>query len=360
MRPSKEHYVKTDRGYMVPYRATIPGTDVSFEMVPITGGTFRLQSGRDLREPDRTSEVEVTIEPFWIGRYEVTWAEYHQYCDLLKPFARFELRGIRKVTADNQIDAVTAPSILYDEPTYYPATADKEEWPTHPAVAMTQYAAKQYTKWLSKLTGDFYRLPSEAEWEYACRAGSSAPYCFGDDEKELADFAWYVDNSGEDTHPVGLKKPNRWGLYDMHGNASEWVLDQYSETYDPIRKAIAAGQPPIHWPMRLHPRTVRGGSWDSDAVDCRSAARVGSSVDLHEDEPNLPVSPHWLASSVQRQYGFRIARPLNPPPIKSHGKYWDADVDELKKAVAAYSSSGYSYKGLVDPKLPDAIKQLKE
>lgn len=157
---------------------------------------------------------------------------------------------------------------------------------------MTQYGAKQYTKWLSKLTGDFYRLPSEAEWEYACRAGSTAAFCFGNDERQLADYAWYLDNSDEDAHPVGLKEPNRWGLYDMHGNVSEWVLDQYSETYDALEKAVAAGGPPIHWPTRLHPRTVRGGGWDSDAVDCQIAARVGSSVEWQEEEPlDPPQSP---------------------------------------------------------------------
>ena len=109
---------------------------------------------------------------------------------------------------------------------------------------------------------------------------------------------------------------------------------------------------------RLHPRTVRGGSWDSDAVDCRSAARVGSSVEWHEEEPKFPPSPHWLVG--QRQVGFRIARPLAPPPVESHGKYWDADIDELRKVVAEYASDGSSFKGLVDPKLPAAIKQLNE
>jgi formylglycine-generating enzyme required for sulfatase activity len=301
----------------------------------------------------------VTIEPFWIGEHEVTWAEYNQFCALLKPFARFEHLGIRKVTSDNQSDAVTAPSIVYDPSMYFPTTADQREWPKHPAAAMTQYGAKQYTKWLSKLTEKFYRLPSEAEWEFACRAGSTTSYCFGDDEGRLADYAWYFDNSDEDTHPVGLKKPNRWGLYDMHGNVSEWVLDQYSEQYDALRKAVSAGEPPIHWPTRLHPRTVRGGSWDSEAVRCRSAARVGSSVLLQEEEPMVPPSPTWLASSAARAIGFRIARPLNPPPIKSHEKYWDADVDELKKAVAEFSSNGHSFRGVVDPELPAAIRQLK-
>jgi hypothetical protein len=146
----------------------------------------------------------------------------------------------------------------------------------------------------------------------------------------------------------------------MHGNASEWVLDQYSENYSELWRAVTTGEQPIHWPTRLHARTVRGGSWDSDAVDCRSVARSGSSVDWQQDEPNLPPSPHWLASDVQRKIGFRIARPLRAPPSRFRAKDWDADVDELKRAVTAYSSNGHSFKGLVDPMLPTAIERLNK
>ena len=149
-KPSTGRCVKTDRGYMVPYRTTIPDTEVSFEMVPVPGGTLRMRCQKGPLEPDGVPEVEVKIEPFWIGRYEVTWEEYNQYCDLLEPFSRFENLGIRRVTSENQSDAVTAPSIIYDPSMYFPATPDKGEWPKHTAAAMTQYGAKQYTKWLSK------------------------------------------------------------------------------------------------------------------------------------------------------------------------------------------------------------------
>jgi formylglycine-generating enzyme required for sulfatase activity len=224
---------------------------------------------------------------------------------------------------------------------------------------MTQYAAKQYTKWLSRLTGNFYRLPAEVEWEYACRAGSNTLFAFGDDPQALSEYGWYAANSSQDTHPVGLKKPNRWGLYDMHGNAREWVLDQYSPTYAPLRKLVAAGEQPIQWPTQLHPRTVRGGSWNSDAADCRSAARVGSSVEWQREEAQFPHSPHWLASGFQREVGFRIARPLNRPTADVATKYWDADVKELQDAVAEYCSNGHSSAGIVDANLPAAVEELE-
>lgn len=356
--PASRPFVKTDHGYMVPFHVTIPGSDVTFEMIPIPGGTIRLQGDQPSRQRGAMPDVEVKIAPFWMGRHEVTWDEYHLYCGLLQPFKRFEQLRVREVTEENKIDSVTAPSVLYTVAEYYPATAAKRHWPRHPAVAMTQYGAKQYTKWLSKLTNDFYRLPSEVEWEYACRAGSTTAYCFGEDSAELAEYAWYLQNSGHDTHPVGLKKPNRWGLYDMHGNVSEWVLDQYSGAHAALQRELSAGKPPIAWPTRLHPRTVRGGSWNSTARDCRSSTRTGSSEDWQEDEAMYPHSPHWLASSWQRQIGFRLVRPLSQPPSSDHKRYWDADVDALREAVDEYVSNGRTARGIVDPKLPNVIEKL--
>ena len=258
-RPTKGRYVKTDQGYMVPYKMQIPGTKVTFEMVPIPRGQFMLGSPvvENGRKAHEGPQVAVEVKPFWIGRYEVTWGEYHHYYELIDIFRKFEHAGIRKVTKENRADAVTAPSYIYDPLGRMPEVKDKRTKPEYPAVSMTQYAAKQYTKWLSKLTGEFYRLPSEAEWEYACRAGSTTAFHFSGIPVRLGEYAWYFDNAGDTTHPVGLKKPNAWGIYDMHGNVAEWVLDQLDKKgYRKLGKAIATGKQPVHWPTKLYPRVV--------------------------------------------------------------------------------------------------------
>ena len=359
-RPLRGPFVETDQGFMVPYQTRIPGTEVRFEMIPIPGGTFRLQledRGGDA-DDERVSAVNVVIEPFWIGQHEVTWAEYDEFYALREVFRKLANTRTREVTPVNEVDAVAAPSTLYDEIPRYPS-APKIEWPSHPATSMTQYGAKQYTKWLSKLTGDFYRLPSSAEWEYACRAGSTRDYCFGDDPDKLREYAWYADNSNEDTHPVGLKLPNRWGLYDMHGNASEWVLDEYSHSLESLRRPDG-GSLFVQWPERLHPRTVRGGHWDSSADSCRNDSRVGSSKDWHQEEPLIPHSPHWLAGDHDRLVGFRLARSLRDPDRNAKAMLWDADVEELKDAVKSFRKSRHTLMGIVDPGLPDVVEKLRQ
>ena len=168
---------------MVPYQATISGTDIQFEMVPIPGGTFQIGSS-ELEEGHADAEspqVEITVEPFWMGKHEVTWAEYKKFMQLDKVFKAFQSEQIRQVTEANQIDAITAPSALYD-PSF---TFEAGDGPREPAATMTQFAAKQYTKWLSGISGSFYRLPTEAEWEYACRAGTTTRWYFGDDPTNL-------------------------------------------------------------------------------------------------------------------------------------------------------------------------------
>ncbi len=207
----------------------------------------------------------------------------------------------------------------------------------YPAVIMSQFAARQYTKWLSKKTGRFYRLPTEAEWEYACRAGTKTAYSFGDDPEQLKDYGWYFDNSaladGDGAyHAVGLKKPNPWGLYDMHGNVAEWCLDQYSPTwYAKFEGKKNNWHDLINWPSTQYPRVIRGGSWNSEAEDCRSASRVASDKKMNVKDPQLPQSPHWLTDGFW--IGFRVVAPVKQPSEEEKVRYWDVDDPVTKRVI---------------------------
>lgn len=186
-KPASGRFVQVGDRYMVPYTVQIPGTDVTYTMEPIPGGEFKIGSpdGEANRGDDEGPQRTIRVEPFWMGKYEVTWAEYHELMDMYSPFKAFEAAGIRPVTPGNEIDAITAPTPLHDPSVTY----ERGQNPQHPAVSMTQYGAKQYTQWLSGLTGRQYRLPSEAEWEYACRAGTKTAYFFGDDASKLGEYA---------------------------------------------------------------------------------------------------------------------------------------------------------------------------
>lgn len=346
--------VKVTGGWMVAYDETIPGSEVTFRMVPIPGGTFRMGSTES--EADHTSDegptFEVAVEPFWMGRCEVTWSEYKAYmaaCDLFKAL---EAAHVREVTAANEADAVTAPSNLYDPTT----TFTNGEDPLLPAVTMTQFAARQYTKWLSGLTARFYRLPTEAEWEYACRAGTSTPWNIGADAAALETVAWLADTSDETTHPVGEKEPNAWGLHDMHGNVAEWVLDELvpggygrqAALPQPVAAAVA-----VVWPEHLSPRVVRGGAYYDEAAQCRSAARRGSEdLPWKDVDPNLPKSPWWYTEEPALGVGMRIVRPLTPPDLATRRRWGDADIESIRADTADRLQQGRGARGLVDPKLP--------
>ena len=358
--PTKGRFVKIHSGFMVPYEVTIPGSDVKFEMLPIAGGKFTIgspasdENGRD----DERPQFEVKIEPFWIGKHEVTWAEYKLYMRLDKVFKAFESKGIREVEKEDGVDAITAPSSLYD-PSF---TFEAGEEPNQPAATMSQFAAKQYTKWLSLLSNDFYRLPTEAEWEYACRAGTETRYYFGDDESDLEDHAWYYENADEQRHEVGQLKPNPWGLFDMHGNVAEWVLDQYKDdAYKAFENKTVAAKDAWVKATKVFPRVLRGGSWELEAEDCRSAARMASDDEWRDEDPNYPQSPWWYTTSPGLGTGFRLIRPLEAPKSAiDKEKFWGADVEKiLKHAKSRISNSGKGAFGIVDPELPNAIKDLK-
>lgn len=350
-RPAEGRYVEADGIFLVPYEATIPGTDVTFWMEPIPGGKTTVG------DFDSGETVTVELAPYWIGRTEVTWAEYRQYMNLCAVFERFEDAGVRQITDANRLDAITAPSKLYDAS----FTFGSGDEPDLPAVSMTQYAAKQYTKWLSLLSGGFYRLPSEAEWEHACRAGKPSVYSFGDGDEQIDDYAWTEDNADFETQEVAQKAPNAWGLFDMHGNASEWVLDAYSETpYADIEDADGpGGEPPVAWPTKLFPRVLKGGSAFLAVDEATCAARRPSDDATWLDyDPNTPKSPWWFANDDAQDVGFRVVRPYVVPPRDKQSRYWDADLPRIQKvADFRIDEEGRGERGVVDADLPAAIEK---
>lgn len=314
-----------DATEMKAYDIKIPGTDVSFGMVAIPGGDFMM--GSPVSEPghkkDEEPQHKVVIEPFWMGKCEVTWNEYELFM-----FAEEEKkrRVAHKYDAklDVEADAVTRPTTPYVEMSF---GMGKDGYP---AISMTQHAANTYCKWLSAKTGEFYRLPTEAEWEYACRAGTTTAYSFGDDESKLGEYAWFADNSQGKYQKVGKKKPNPWGLYDMHGNVTEWCLDQYEpDAYKKLQDGVVE---PWVQATKPYPHVVRGGSWDDDPPALRSAARPTSSPHgpsskaWKQQDPQLPKSI-WYHTDAQF-LGFRIIRPLKVPPPEELHKYWTSGVEK--------------------------------
>jgi formylglycine-generating enzyme required for sulfatase activity len=249
---------------------------------------------------------------------EVTWNEYELF---MYPDEEKRTRATEKTdeSADKIADAVSHPSRPYTEMSF---GMGKDGCP---AIAMTQHAANKFCQWLSAKTGHFYRLPTEAEWEYACRAGTKTPYFFGKDEKNLKDYAWIDENSEMKYHKVGRKKPNPWGLFDMYGNVTEWVLDQYDPDYYKSIASQGTLQDPWNRATKSYPHSVRGGSYEDEAPACRSAARRGSDRSWKMTDPQLPKSVWYFSDATF--VGFRIVRPLKVPSAVEMQKYWSSGVE---------------------------------
>lgn len=293
------------------YIQSIPGVSVKFNMTAIPGGEFKMGSppGESGHKQEEGPLHSVKISPFWMSSHEVTWDIYELF--VYQDYDQTKNLGV---------DAITRPSKPYLDMTF---GMGKEG---HPAVGMTQFNALQFCKWLYTRTGVFYRLPTEAEWEYACRAGTETAFSFGNDTTQLAGYAWSRSNSGEKTHPVGGKKPNQWGLYDMHGNVAEWTLDQYIPDY--YSKLPDKINDPLSKAENLYPHSVKGGSFEDDANALRSAARRGSDPAWKRIDPQIPKSNWWFPEAPF--VGIRLVRPLITPS--------KAEIEELynQKPIADF------------------------
>lgn len=302
-------YAQTGDSAFKAYTQSIPGTNIQFKLVPIAPGTFLMGSTESDKKAkkDELPQRSFSISAFWMGAYEVTHDE-------------FDLFFQDEAFAENsKVDAVTRPTPQYIDLSWGMGKSDG-----YPANSMQQFTALMYCRWLYKKTGIFFRLPTEAEWEYACRAGSTSPYFFGDDEKELPKYAWFKNNSKSAYHKVGSLQPNAWGLYDILGNVAEWTLDQYDEDY--FTKFAAGTADPQIIPATTHPRTVRGGGFEDDEKDLRVANRISWKPSWNQRDPQIPKSRWWLTDAAS--VGFRVVRPLKQPTPEEADEFFKIHLQQ--------------------------------
>jgi formylglycine-generating enzyme required for sulfatase activity len=304
---------------MKSYIEVIGGTSISFRMIPIKGGKFLMGSPETEvgRKQDESPQREIEIAPFWMEEHEVPWQEFSL-------FALKILRETRKAQTERELlaDAMASPTPPHTIAAISYGNSSKSGYP---ASGMTLYMAQVYCKWLTIQTGRFYRLPTEAEWEYACRAGTTTVFSFGDSDKDVDEYAWYFDNSDGISKKVKQKKPNAWGLYDMHGNLSEWVLEQYDvETYS--KRNSDSGDPVVVPFQTGFGQVLRGGNCEDDETSrLRSAARLFSISEWKKQDPIIPQSIWWTTDAPFT--GFRIVRPLIPPTSEEELKKYEADPE---------------------------------
>lgn len=281
------------------YEQEMPGSTVKFKMIPIPAGTFTIGSSTSdaLRDDDEGPQKKISLSPFWIAEHEVTFAEWDAF------FKSVDVPQTKAIA----LDAVSRPTAQYIDLTWGMGRDGKQ-----PTNSMSQAATMMYCKWLYAKTGIFYRLPTEAEWEYACKAGATG------DVKNLKESAYFKDNSSAKFQKVAQLKPNPWGLYDMLGNLSEWTLDQYDATA--YQKLSDQSKDPLSPPAARYPRVVRGGSYVSDAKECRCTNRIPSLTDWNKRDPQIPKSRWWLTDGMS--VGFRLVRPAQQPSKEDIEKFF--------------------------------------
>jgi formylglycine-generating enzyme required for sulfatase activity len=281
------------------FEQSIPGAAVKFKMAAIPAGSFTIGSPQTEkgRDPDEGPQRKIEISAFWMGEKEVTFGEWDVF------FKNMDVPQTKNIS----VDAVSRPTAQYIDLTWGMGRDSKQ-----PTNSMSQQAAMMYCKWLYEKTGVFYRLPTEAEWEYACRAGVTV------EQKNLTAIGFFKDNSQDKFQKTGQLKPNAWGLYDMLGNVSEWCLDQY----DPIayQKLKEPAKDPLVPPASKYPKVVRGGSYLDDAKELRCANRIASDASWNKRDPQIPKSKWWLTDGMFT--GFRVVRPGTQPSKEEIEKFY--------------------------------------
>jgi len=289
----------------VKYNQDLPLTSLDISMIPIKGGNFYMQ---DYLLKSSFSEFEVSS--FWMSQYEISWDLYTLFMERSIDSSSSSFIKGSEVVRD--VDGISSATTPYIEMSFGMGVEG------YPAINMTQFAASKFCEWLSALTGNYYRLPTEAEWEYACRAGSTSNFHFGDDISLLDEYAWYSENSSDTYHKIGIKKPNQFDLYDMHGNVSEWTIDTYSENRYSESKN---NKDPFYITKTKYPKTVKGGSWNDEYEKLKNYSRYYSSKKLQIRDPQIPKSKWWNTDAPF--IGFRIVRPFNTPEDDIKNLFWN-------------------------------------
>ena len=302
----EEQAGKKGKAAAAAYTVTIPNTTVSYAMAPVPAGEFLMGSAGPGAKADEQPPHKVRLDAFWMQAHEVTWDAYLMFM--------FADQANERDHPDGLVDALSRPTAPFLEMSFGRGNSG------FPAISMTQHAANKFAEWLSAKTGEYYRLPTEAEWEYACRAGATSGSV-----EPLADYAWFKKNSAAPGfpngtyHKIGTKKPNAWGLYDMLGNVMEWTLDQYAPY------TAAAAENPWVRATAAYPHAVRGGSWNDDDTRVSCTARVASDASWKKQDPQLPKSV-WYVTDAQ-WLGFRLVRPAALPSAEEMYRAWNNGVE---------------------------------
>ena len=303
------------------YIEQIPGTAVSFKMVAIPGGSFNMGSSEkeDFHKEDESPIRKVTVSPFFMAELEVTWDQYWAFYGQTMSEGRTSPETVYENNSnDPDVDAISGPTPPFGFPDQGWGGGER------PAITMTHYAAETFCQWLSKKTGKKYRLPTEAEWEYAARGGSNTPYFFAGEPSDFSDqgfwrkffaaktdsissYVIYAKNSKNKTQEPKEVKANPFGLKNMLGNVMEYCADKYDV------KAYSKGGDNVVNPINTEGDewVVRGGNYTSDAADVRAAARDFTKHDAWlKTDPQNPKSIWWYSDI--RGIGFRVVCEPDP------------------------------------------------